>query len=296
MTARPLDLLVALGICDPGEVEPFHSRVRDRDDISVLRCRRSGVIFLSRSDHATESWYAERRDLCDWSPGSHADALRSCRDDDERYARLYGPLIRGRQWLDVGAGAGGVLELLASSATRACAVEPQQGAREALLAAGHEAYASLGDIPDAQFDVVTLFHVLEHMPDPVGVLREIAARLSTDGRVIIEVPHARDLLLWLECDAFKRFTLWSEHLILHTRVSLDAVCRAAGLAAIEITGVQRYPVANHLHWLATGRPGGHRVWAHLVDDELSRAYAATLTRVDRTDTLAAICGKPAPAP
>jgi SAM-dependent methyltransferase len=286
-----LDLLASLGVCDPADVEVCSPRVRDRDDISVMRCRKSGVIFLSRSDHVTESWYTSRTSLSDWTTGSRQEGLRECYDDDSRHSRQFGSLIRNRRWLEVGAGVGGILDLLSSSASSTCAVEPQEGARRALQACGYEVHAAIEDLGDRRFDIVTMFHVLEHLPDPVGSLRQVAARLEEGGRIVIEVPHARDFLIWTGSDAFRKFTFWSEHLILHTRSSLEAVCRAAGLDAVEVSGCQRYPVANHLHWLSTGRPGGHKEWSFLVDDDLDRAYAATLARLDRTDTLIAIAGR-----
>jgi 2-polyprenyl-3-methyl-5-hydroxy-6-metoxy-1,4-benzoquinol methylase len=290
------DLLVSLGVCDPSSIAEIHPRVRDRDDIAVLRCSKSGVIFLSRSDHVTQSWYADRQTLSDWSTGSREDAVAACRADDARHASQFGSLVRNRRWLEVGTGAGGILDLLAASAVRACAVEPQEGARRALEACGYQVYASIEEVGDARFDTVTMFHVLEHLPDPVAMLRQVAGRLAENGRVVIEVPHAKDFLIWTGSDAFRAFTFWSEHMILHTRASLEAVCRAAGLDVLEISGCQRYPLANHLHWLAKGLPNGQHEWSFLVNEDLDRAYAATLAQLDMTDTLIAIAAPQAPRP
>jgi 2-polyprenyl-3-methyl-5-hydroxy-6-metoxy-1,4-benzoquinol methylase len=281
------DLLTTLGVCDPASVVEFFPRVRDRDDISVLRCAKSEVIFLSRSDHVDAGFYAGRRDLSDWSARSRAEALRDCREDDARRARQFGAVISGKRWLDVGTGVGGLLDLLASASARACAVEPQEGARLQLRECGYEVFGGLDELADATFDVATLFHVVEHLPDPVGTLRRVCDHVVPGGKVIIEVPHARDFLIWAGLNAFREFTFWSEHLILHTRASLEAVCRAAGLEDVEVQAYQRYPVANHLHWLARGRPGGHKEWSFLSGDELDRAYQAKLAEIDRTDTLIA---------
>src|SRR5438046_10364281 len=45
----------------------------------------------------------------------------------------------------------------------------------------------------ASFDVVTAFHVLEHVPDPVAVVRHMLEWLAAEGLVIVEVPNAGGL-------------------------------------------------------------------------------------------------------
>jgi len=44
-------------------------------------------------------------------------------------------------------------------------------------------------IADGSLDVVTLFHVLEHLPDPRVVLRQIERKLRPGGLLLIEVPN-----------------------------------------------------------------------------------------------------------
>lgn len=43
---------------------------------------------------------------------------------------------------------------------------------------------------DEQFDTVTMLNVLEHVADPVEVLRKAASLLSNDGTLIVHVPNA----------------------------------------------------------------------------------------------------------
>jgi len=57
------ELLCSLNICDRTCIRPFFPRVRDRDDVSVFKCEKSGVIFLSRSDHMEKSHYENCNDL-----------------------------------------------------------------------------------------------------------------------------------------------------------------------------------------------------------------------------------------
>jgi hypothetical protein len=285
-------LLVYLGISSPDSIQEFYPHVRDRNDIKVMRCSKSGVIFLQRSDHIDTLRYYEKKDKLEyWSAKSRQEALLSCVDDDKRRAAQFEKVIRNKRWLDIGTGVGGILDLLGSYASYVRAVEPQETAREELKKLGYRVYRDIGDVKEKDFDVITLFHVFEHMPDPLGSLRLIVSKMEK-GQVIIEVPHARDALITLyDLDAFKEFTFWSEHLILHTRTSLETFLSRAGFKKINVIGYQRYSLANHLHWLSKGKPGGHKEWSFMSNNELDSAYGQTLDRLDCTDTLIAIAFK-----
>jgi len=101
-------------------------------------------------------------------------------------------LASGARVLDVGCGRGVILGPLADrgfevhgveiSAEAARGVDPRAQVRIAprLADAGY---------PDAHFDEVIVWHVLEHMPDPAGTLVEIARILRPGGRVVVAVPN-----------------------------------------------------------------------------------------------------------
>jgi len=117
--------------------------------------------------------------------------------------------------------------------------------------------------------------------------------MGPDGAtLIIEVPHARDALIDLyDCDSFKKFSFWSQHLILHTAESLRIFLQETGFRVEAINFIQRYPVSNHLHWLSRGMPGGHNKWCFLDTPDLRNAYAASLGKSGISDTLIAIASK-----
>lgn len=286
--------LLDAGVVGPEPLEHFHPRVRDRADISAFRCPRSGVILLSRIDHINDVFYEE---------GDHNDfaGLGDVRllvadqfEDTSRRATDLRPLVTAKDWIDVGTGTGSILSALGSAAATVTAVEPQRDARQRLIGQGLQTWARIEEVPDGSADVLTEFHVFEHLPDPLGHLREARRVLRPGGRAVLEVPHARDLLLTtLDSQAFRAFTLWSEHLVLHTRDSLRQLLRLAGFTDVEVAGVQRYPLANHLHWLARCEPGGHRRWSILRDPALDAAYAARLAALDATDTLVVHATNPA---
>ncbi len=120
------------------------------------------------------------------------------------------------------------------------------------------------------------------------MLSNLADSLRENGRMIVELPSASDALLTLyDCDAFQRFTYWSQHLYLFTESTLERLARQAGLKVIAVERFQRYPLSNHLYWLSQGKPGGHQQWAFLDTPELASVYASVLAKLGKTDTLIA---------
>ena len=282
-------LLCNLGISDERSIVPFYPRVRDRDDISVLKCKKSGVIFLSRSDHMKISHYETQENFKYFGAKDRKTVILSRYEDAQRRFEQFKKIIANKKWIDVGTGAGGILDLLSPIAQETAAVEPQESVRECLLESGYKVYPSVAEVPYNDFDVATLFHVFEHLTDPIGTLETLRNKMSQGAKLIIEVPHAKDFLIsFLDLDTFKSFTFWSEHLILHTRDSLKLFLEKAGFQNVSIKSYQRYPLTNHIHWLAKGKPGGHIVWDYLRTTELDTAYGDMLARIDNTDTLIAI--------
>jgi hypothetical protein len=93
-------------------------------------------------------------------------------------------------------------------------------------------------------------------------------------------------------DLFKSFSLWSEHLVLHTKESLNFIIQSAGWEVSELVGFQRYPIWNHLHWLIEGNPSGLK--SAVLDStamNLQGAYEQYLISRDLTDTLLVIARK-----
>ncbi|MFK8015903.1 MAG: class I SAM-dependent methyltransferase [Gammaproteobacteria bacterium] len=281
------------GVCDEAAIKPFYPQVRDRDDIAMLKCAKSGVIFTSTTEHMDISHYSLKHEFPHyWKEDNRRKAIIDSSEDAARRKKQFQALIQNKKWLDVGAGAGGVLEELAPYAERAIAVEPQQRALDALQKAGYAAYADIADVPDDDLDVISLFHVFEHLTDPLQLLQTAYGKLKEGGKLIVEVPHANDFLFaWLNLEDFKKFTFWSEHLVLHNRQSLGAFIDRAGFRNTVISGFQRYNLANHLHWMKEKKPGGHIKWSMLSTPELDTAYANMLERTDMTDTLIAVAEK-----
>jgi len=287
-------LLLELGAIHPSKIEVFHNGTRDNPSLSIYRCKESEVIFLKDSRHVAIDYYTNKDGLEYWSAASREQALRKTFLDDKRRAALLKPLVAGKHWLDFGTGLGGILDMLKDEAKTCAAIEPQMDIKNTLINLGYDVYDDISGLDGVrELDVISLFHVLEHLPNSIRILKGLHSKLVKGGQIVVEVPHARDFLIAeANSAAFKKHTFWSEHLILHTKKSLRKLLEASGFTSISIHGIQRYPLNNHLYWLSKGKPGGHEIWDSLNSHELSVSYEKMLQENDLTDTLMAVAQKP----
>lgn len=286
---KNIELLIELNISTKSSLEVFHRSTRDIDNLNVLKCNQSGVIVLERVE-VDDSYYEENIHYTNEFKGEthvkNGVILTTPLEDDVRRFESYKELINNSKILDFGCGKGGFIQLTQEVSKRSVGVELNKVNREYINDIGIQCVNHLSELNNEKFDLITLNHVFEHLNDPVNILIELKKYLKSDGIIIIEVPHARDLLLeTFNLESFKDFIFWSEHLILHTRESLKSFGRSSGLQVKKIEGFQRYPVSNHFNWLLNGKPSGHDIYKHLNNKVFSEQYESLLDSIDQTDTL-----------
>src|SRR5262249_10498674 len=108
---------------------------------------------------------------------------------------------------------------------------------------------SFAELPDAQFDLVTCYAVLEHTIEPLQFLQDAYRTLKPGGRVVLLVPNyeswyrmiAREQWVWLVPPV---------HLQYFTPASLMTAVRRAGLDDVEClttySGTCTYLIVHHL--------------------------------------------------
>ncbi|MEJ2161886.1 MAG: class I SAM-dependent methyltransferase [Robiginitalea sp.] len=95
--------------------------------------------------------------------------------------------------MDVGAGTGQFVRYAQERDWEAYGVEPNDQARELAHQKGVSVYKSLSVQKAPVYDVVTLWHVLEHMADLDKNIREIYSVLKPGGWLILALPNYRSL-------------------------------------------------------------------------------------------------------
>ena len=277
-------------LCHSSNFSERKGEVRDRPSIKILECDGCGLVCLDSTSHIQSGFY-ENSGMHGDRPKPIEDWLKETHWDDVRRFGQLKTFLPNKRVLDFGCGAGGFLASAKDLAAKAVGVELERRVQDHWEGSEIMIFPTIDAAADAfkgGFDLITAFHVIEHLADPCRILKKLGSLLKPEGRMIIEVPSANDALLTLyDCESFQRFTYWSQHLHLFTAPTLTALLKKAGLIVISVQHYQRYPLANHLHWLSQGKPGGHGAWSFLNNAEIDNAYAQLLASIGRTDTLIA---------
>lgn len=104
-------------------------------------------------------------------------------------------MTAGRRLLDVGCGDGDFLVLARAEGWEALGVELRRGAAEAGAARGLRIFEREVPAGEGQFDVITLWNVLDQMPEPLAEARSLVGRLAPGGVLFARVPNLT-LHLW----------------------------------------------------------------------------------------------------
>lgn len=253
------------------------------NNINVLRCNDCGLVRLSEAIDNVDQFY-QNSGMRDQLVETPEKTRMKTRVDDERRFLFAENMIEGKAVLDFGCGDGGFLCRAKNIASKIQGVELEQAMREGLNTEGIPCCASIDDT--GKFDIITLFHVLEHLEDPLFYLEKFKEHLNEDGMILVEVPNADDALLSLyNSSAFADFTYWHCHIYLYNNETLKRLAQKAGLRVKFMQQIQRYPLANHLYWLTQRKPGGHQKWAFMNDAMINKAYGDLLSKLGIADTL-----------
>lgn len=91
--------------------------------------------------------------------------------------------------LDIGAGTGDFLVTALGAGWQTIGIEPNQSAKQLAISKGISFSERIESIENQQFDVITMWHVLEHVPDVEHQIKQLKRLLKPNGTIIIAVPN-----------------------------------------------------------------------------------------------------------
>lgn len=91
--------------------------------------------------------------------------------------------------LDIGAGTGDFLSVAKNNGWNAVGIEPSEKARFIANQKGIELKLNTSDFENNSFDIITMWHVLEHVPNLEDQIKELKRLLKPNGSIIIAVPN-----------------------------------------------------------------------------------------------------------
>ena len=138
-------------------------------------------------------------------------------------------------YLDFGCGTGDFVNYLVERGWISHGIEPNERARM-FNSANINMHPSLAELPSVRFDIIGLWHVLEHLPDPKETLMALEKRLNPKGVFFIALPNFNSY------DAKHYNNFWAaydvpRHLWHFSANGIEKLMEALGYVLIEQRGL-----------------------------------------------------------
>lgn len=174
---------------------------------------------------------------------SHTDGKRSLFEKAYHFVKgialksktdLIGKLQKNKgQLLDIGAGTGDFLVAAKANGWNVIGMEPSEKAKDIAAKKGITLIENTGKLQDNSFDVITMWHVLEHVYDPKIQIKELKRLLKPTGTIVIAVPNFNSY------DAKYYGEFWAaydvpRHLWHFSKTSIDKLFDAQGMKLEQI--------------------------------------------------------------
>ena len=144
----------------------------------------------------------------------------------------------GKNILDIGCGTGDLLKYFKEKEWNSFGIEPDVDARKIALQKGLNVYKEeyLKQFSENQFDVITLWHVLEHVYDISERINEIDSLLNENGILIVALPNCNS---WDAKNYGKYWAAWDvpRHLWHWNPATFEMFAEKHGFSLIEKRGM-----------------------------------------------------------
>jgi len=280
-------------LCGSQEVTQVHDNIRYNLKSRPYRCNACGFVFLyprMTPNEEREFYDKKYRFLYENQP---AEDLwnESLPETKKRVMRFKDFYTKNSRLLEIGCASGFFLSEVKEYVRSGIGVELTNEYVKYAIGKGLDVRGSLDEISDDSCDLIFMFHVLEHINDPVQFLKEVKKKLAYNGKLIIEVPNVDDILVsTYKIKQHLDFYWEIAHNFYFSKTTLGKVLEKAGFR-YEIIPLQRYDLSNHMYWMLTGKPGGQGHFKSIFSESLIREYEKNLKERFLCDTIYSIAEK-----
>jgi SAM-dependent methyltransferase len=204
-------------LCEGQHSDPFDQRTFRGQWVYNRICRTCGLVYQSprMSAEELEDFYERSyREVYQGTEGPTQKDLFVQNGRADALLDLLGGFVPSiDRYLDIGSSAGILLTRFQDHyQCQVVGVEPGEAYRSYAEIQGLTVYPALDELEpfEVRFDLISMAHVLEHLPDPVGYLENLRENhLSPSGWLLIEVPnlYAHDSFEIAHMTAFSAHTL-----------------------------------------------------------------------------------------
>jgi 2-polyprenyl-3-methyl-5-hydroxy-6-metoxy-1,4-benzoquinol methylase len=233
----------------------IHAPVTARHGYQYVRCQNCQTVYVNpmpspqviQAHYQNPAYFAGDEEM---GYQNYSDMHKALASHFRRRLQVVERAIKVKgQLLDLGCADGFFMELAREAGWQTTGVEmAQEMAERTAKALGVHVASSLEALSERNFDAITLWEVIEHLPDPQASLEQLRERLRPGGVLMLSTPNAGHWQAAREPDKWPSYRPPS-HLVLFTATGLVRALEQAGL---EHIGVYRaMPLPPLPSWLRT---------------------------------------------
>jgi SAM-dependent methyltransferase len=251
MGRSPLTNVVPCGICGSTEFTVLYPASVAQIN-QIVKCNRCDLIYANpRRDPGSVALLAddEEFDFAERNPQSYEKQQIQLGDTANTRLLLNDLHPNRGKIIELGSSCGFQLDAYRKEGWEILGIEPDRNsARHAIEKLGVPTINTIlesAEVPDCSADAVVMLHVIEHIPDPVGTLREILRVLRPGGHLVVETPRY-DTLMFKLFGRHERSLSCDGHIFFFTTETLRRAYTLAGFELVKLDYVGRTMTLDRL--------------------------------------------------
>lgn len=265
---------VPCNLCGSSERQPFCPE----NGLGLVQCQQCGLVYVSPRPDSTELYalygetYFHNNESGVVGYTDYIADEQNIRQTSNRRLKHLEQFVKPGQMLDVGCATGFFIDEAKKRGWQVQGLDVSsfavEYAREHFgLDVRHGSFTEL-EYPQAAYDLVSLWDVIEHVPDPTAYVRRAAELLRRDGIVVLATPDVDSIPAKLAGKRWVGYKLSEEHIYYFSVKTLTKMLNDAGFDVVNVRHVGKYVTLRlflnrlgmYFPWLAKALEFGERTF------------------------------------